>query len=234
MAVTVAIIAEDPARAEVLQRSLARDPACICVGFIRDGKLAGRQLFRLAPEVAIMDALSSSGPDIEGIAKLRRLLPRTQILVIARHAELAPEALRAGASGYLLGSPSPEKLLEAVHEIHRGGVPLSGQAARRVLQLLQRGLARFEGSENLTTRERQILDLLAEGGPSREIAQQLCISVDTVNTHLKHIYGKLEVRSRTEAVIKYLNRHLSGTTARPDPVAHVFSPRAAELAGAAD
>jgi DNA-binding NarL/FixJ family response regulator len=114
------------------------------------------------------------------------------------------KALEAGASGYLLKRTAPEDLLRAIREIKSGGVPMTPEIARKVIQSFQRKALPANNAERLTPREEQILELLMKGLVSKEIARQLSISVETVNSHLKHIYGKLHVRTRTEAVIKYM------------------------------
>ena len=112
-------------------------------------------------------------------------------------------ALQAGASGYLLKQSNPKAILQAIREISEGGAPMTGQVARRVVESFRKpsGLAKLP---NLSGREREILENLAQGYATKEVAQRLCISVNTIRTHLQHIYEKLRVRSRTEAVVKYL------------------------------
>lgn len=233
MPLTVAILEENPAYNRELKKIVASDPACACVCAGQDWRMEWRRVSHLAPDVILMEVKTVDGSGLEGVTKLKRLLPQSQILIVSACEEMILEALRAGASGYLLKGTSAEKILEAIHEVKRGGVPMSGKAAWRVLRVLQREPSLLEATESLTGREQEILELLAEGGPSREIAHRLSISVDTVNTHLKHIYGKLQVRSRTEAVIKYLRRHMdvgerptsAGRTGRP-----ISPPRTASLA----
>jgi DNA-binding NarL/FixJ family response regulator len=227
MSLTVAILDESPLQGRKLEQIVARDAACACVCIGQDWRLEWRRISHLAPDVLLMEVKLADGSGLEGLAKLKRMLSRTQILVVSACGALSVEALRAGASGYLLKDTPPEKLLEAIHEIKRGGVPMSDEVARHLLQALQRDPVPMETTSPLTMREREILGLLAEGGPSREIADRLSISVDTVNTHLKHIYGKFQVRSRTAAVIKYL--HATGSYARAST-----TPRAPLLAVAAD
>lgn len=237
MPLTVAILEENPAYNRELKKIVASDPACACVCVGQDWKMEWRRVSHLAPDVILMEVKTLDGSGLEGVTKLKRLLPQTQILVVSACEEMILEALRAGASGYLLKGTSSEKLLEAIHEVKRGGVPMSGKVAWRVLRVLQREPSLLEATESLTGREQEILELLAEGGPSREIAHRLSISVDTVNTHLKHIYGKLQVRSRTEAVIKYLRRRMDAGD-RPGsagPSGRSLSPpRTASLAVAAE
>ena len=227
MPLTVAILEENPLQGRKREQIVARDPACTCVCLAQDWRLEWRRISHLAPDVILMDIQIADGSGLESLAKLKRVLPRTQILVVSDCDELSVEALRAGASGCLPKDAPPEKLLAAIHELERGGVPMSDEVARRLLQILQRDSGPLETTENLTTREQEIMGLLAEGGPSREIADRLSISVDTVNTHLKHIYGKFQVRSRTAAVIKYLQA--TGSYARASTTS-----RAPLLAVAAD
>ena len=114
------------------------------------------------------------------------------------------QALAAGASGYLLKRVSPARLLEAIQEVRDGGSPMSGSIARQVVQSFYRlGKAKDE-SGNLSAREQEILQLLTEGFLYKEIADRLGIGKETVRTHVRHIYEKLQVRTRTEAVVKFL------------------------------
>lgn len=216
MAITVAIIEGSAGLCQELTATIARDSGCFCVCACQGWRAETGRISRFTPDVIVMDINLPDGSGIEGVARLKRLLPHTQILIFSAcddHEQIF-EALRAGASGYLLKRTAPRELLSAIHEIKRGGVPMSGEVARKVLQSFQRGLTKTEMTDSLTAREQEILQLLAEGGPSREMAQRLCISVDTVNSHLKHIYGKLQVRSRTEAVIKYLTSNHRASSSR--------------------
>ena len=114
-------------------------------------------------------------------------------------------ALEAGASGYLLKRTARTELVEAIKQVWDGGAPMSGEVARKVVESFRRPApAQNAETESLTTREEEVLALLAKGYITKEIADQLAISFDTVRFHLKHIYQKLHVRSRTEALLKYL------------------------------
>ena len=114
------------------------------------------------------------------------------------------KALKSGASGYLLKRSDPQAILDAIVDVKAGGAPMSSHIARKVVQSF-RVPSPDPISESLSEREAEILDLAARGFAAKEIASNLSISIPTVNTHLQHIYQKLHVRSRTEAVIKYLN-----------------------------
>src|SRR5208283_4986885 len=108
-------------------------------------------------------------------------------------------ALQAGASGYLLKSSEPSEVLKAVREVAAGGAPMTGAVSRKVVQSFYRPAPDENDRDALTTREREVLGLLVEGAQSKEIADRLYISSDTVNSHLKQIYQKMRERSRTEA-----------------------------------
>ncbi|MBE6397935.1 MAG: response regulator transcription factor, partial [Lentisphaerae bacterium] len=117
------------------------------------------------------------------------------------------QALAAGANGYLLKRTEPAELLSAIRELHEGGSPMSGSVARKVVQSFHRMGTSNDESENLSPREAEILQFLAEGYLYKEIAEKCSIGIETVRTYIKRIYDKLHVRSRTEAVVK----HLKGT-----------------------
>lgn len=139
---------------------------------------------------------------------LPRSLPKTQfiMLTIEEDSQRVFESLQAGASGYLVKNVAPERILQAVGELHAGGSPMSSQVARRVVQTFQQELPREITEASLSGRETEILLLLSKGYRAKEVADQLGISVHTVTTHVRNIYEKLHVRSRVEAVAKYLGK----------------------------
>ena len=126
------------------------------------------------------------------------------MLTTYEDANLIFDSLRAGASGYLLKKRVPAELVPAVEEVHAGGSPMSMQIARKVVDYFARPRPATAGLEQLTAREDEILRLLARGCFDKQIADQLAISINTVRAHLRHIYEKLHVQSRTEAVVKFL------------------------------
>jgi DNA-binding NarL/FixJ family response regulator len=203
MPISVAIVEDNAGICEELKQILAEDPGCVCVCVCRNLQTALREIPPLAPDVIIMDVRLPDGSGIDGTARLKRLLPRSEIMIYTVYEESDEifRALEAGASGYLLKETAPEEILRSIHEIRHGGVPMNGEVARKVIQSFRRQPQRVE---TLTEREEEILRLLAQGHVTKEIAGQLSISAETVKSHLKHIYGKLHVRSRTEAVIKYM------------------------------
>jgi DNA-binding NarL/FixJ family response regulator len=211
MTTRVAIIEDDAEICEELRDFLAETADISCVCTCRNLKTAMQKVPALAPDVIIMDIHLPDGSGLDGASRLKQLLPETQIVMytIYEDAEQIFRALKAGASGYLLKSAPPAELLRAIREVRRGEVPMSGEVARKVIQSFRepaspRPAAAPTEVEALTKREEEVLELLAEGLSSVEISRRLEIGLTTVHSHLKHIYGKLHVRSRTEAVIKYL------------------------------
>jgi DNA-binding NarL/FixJ family response regulator len=128
------------------------------------------------------------------------------MLTTYEEADLIFDSLRAGASGYLLKKRVPDELVAAVEQVHEGGAPMSMQIARKVVDYFQRPRPASAEIQSLTAREEEILGLLAKGSFDKEIADRLEISINTVRAHLRHIYEKLHVQSRTEAVVKFLGR----------------------------
>ena len=189
----------------MLARVIAREPKLKCAGTCATGENALEVLPKNPPQVVIMDIQLPGMSGIQCTSRLRQLLPETQVLVYTVHGddELVFKALKAGASGYLLKRSTKAEILEAIFDVHQGGAPMSGEIARKVVQSFSGPVAPKE-TVRLTPRQEEILGLLARGFVAKEIADQLGISFETVHFHLKDIYAKLHVRSKMEAVLKYL------------------------------
>ncbi len=179
-----------------------------CLECFATAEQALREIPLYKPDVVLMDINLPGMSGIECTRLLRTEMPRLQVLILTVYedSERIFEALEAGASGYLLKRTSPEQLLEAIVEVRNGGAPMTSEVARKVVQSFRRP-ARSKAAENakLTPREEEILKLLAQGYVTKEISDKLGITYFTSQTHLKNIYEKLHVRSRTEAVLKYLS-----------------------------
>lgn len=162
------------------------------------------------PEVILMDIDLPGMNGIEAVKKIRTFNSSVYILMLTIFDDNnhVLDAICAGASGYLLKKYLPEKLIEAIHEVRHGGAPMSPGIARLVISRLQQHPTSTVNRYELTPREKEILSSLSKGNSYKLIAAQLDISIDTVRTHIKHIYDKLQVRSQTEAVSKAINERL--------------------------
>jgi len=158
------------------------------------------------PKVVLMDIQMPGMSGIECVAKLKAACPEILVLMVTVYDnnDRVFEALAAGASGYLLKRDVPAKLIESLDDALSGGSPMSSAIARKVVQFFHKEPATPNLGLHLTPREKQILDLLVKGSLYKEIAWELNIGMETVRTHLHNIYTKLHVRTRTEAVVKYL------------------------------
>ncbi len=155
------------------------------------------------PDVVLMDLNLPGMSGIEGIAHIKALVPTTDLIVLTIHkdSDRIFEAIRTGATGYLLKTASTDQIIGAIEEVRRGGAPINAQIARRVLNLFAE-LAGPRQQYGLTRREKEILGLMLEGLVKKEIAERLFLSYYTIDTHVKNIYAKLHVHSRTEALAK--------------------------------
>jgi len=201
---TVAIVEDSAVVSASLEKVIADSAQYTCLCVCANGEQALRQIPEKQPDVVLMDI---ELPDISGIectARLKRTLPDVQILILTvfKNSDLIFKALEAGASGYLLKRSTPQEIVHAIREVKEGGAPMSSEIARMVVQYFRKPPSAEIAS--LTRREEEILGLLARGYATKEIGDKLAITYDTVCSHIRHIYEKLHVRSRTAAVIKYL------------------------------
>jgi DNA-binding NarL/FixJ family response regulator len=161
---------------------------------------------RLRPDVVLMDIRLPGKSGIVCTARLKEQLPDLLIIVITvyRDRDLLFQALKAGASGYLLKRSTPEEVLHAIAEVRSGGAPMTREIARMVVETFRADDSVKTESEELSKRELEILSLVAKGMANKEVGAQLNISFYTVRAHLRKIYEKLHVRCRAEAVAKHL------------------------------
>lgn len=206
--ITVAIVDDDKDVRDGIAVLINGTSGYQCVGAFASAEEAIGQIPKFAIDVVLMDINMPQTSGIECVTKLKLRQPSLQIMMLTSFEDDDKifQSLLAGASGYLLKKTPPAKLLEAIEEIHKGGSPMSNQIARKVVETFQRSASAVNETVNLTQREQEILSHLAKGYRYKEIADTLFISVETVRTHLRNIYDKLHVRSRTEAVLKYLKR----------------------------
>ena len=206
--ISVGIVEDDERIRESLRMLLSGVTTLRCVGAWSSAEEALRDLPGLRPAVVLMD-LNLPGMDgIEAVRRLRQVAPGTAVLMLTVYedAERVFRALQAGATGYLVKRTAPHKLIAAIEEVQAGGAPLSPQVARLVVQHFHRQAPAAAATEKLSPREAEILAQLARGYLYKEIASQLGIGVETVRSHISSIYGKLQVHTRTEAVVKFLGQ----------------------------
>jgi DNA-binding NarL/FixJ family response regulator len=213
MSIKVAIVEDNAGVREQWARLIDTAPGHQCVGACDRGETALQQLPLRQPDVILMDINLPGMSGIECTARIHRALPKARIVIVTVYNDSNNifKALQAGASGYLLKRVTGEELLRAIAEVMEGGVPMTGEIARKVIESFQRPSPSLEQDVQLTPRETEILGWLARGFASKEIADRLNISPATVSLHLHHIYAKLHVRSRTEAAAKYFEL-ASGTS----------------------
>lgn len=203
MSIRVAIVEDDAPIRAGLEFVFGKAAGFVCVAAWASAEEALRAVDRVTVDVALVDIGLPGISGIELIPRLRERSPATQVMMLTIFEDPGRifQALRAGASGYLVKKTPPGRLLEAVGELHRGGAPMSGAIARRVIEAFHVPPVTEASVAGLTPREREILDLLAQGLIYKEIAASLGISAETVRTHLHRIYEKLHVRNRHEAVM---------------------------------
>src|SRR6266850_3311312 len=202
----VALVEDQPKVRESWNRLINSLPDFRCVCACATGEEALRVIPGLKPDVILMDIFLPRMSGIECTARLKEQLPETQILILTAmdDQELVFMALEAGADGYLLKRTKPADLRNALLDVLGGGAPMTSQIARRVIESFRRKSKNRDESAHLSMREEQILRLLSQGYSNKLIADKLEISIDTVCSHLKRVFEKLHVSSRTEAVVRYM------------------------------
>jgi DNA-binding NarL/FixJ family response regulator len=204
--ISVAIVEDNETVRQTLSELIEATPGFRCVCTCATGKEALVEIPRAKPDVVLMDIHLPGESGIVCTARLKERLPDLQVIILTvyKDIELIFQALKAGASGYLLKRAPTEDILRALKEVRSGGAPMTGEIARLIVQSFQTPSTRGSDMQGLTRRELEILELLAEGISNKEIATRIGISFETVRTHLGHIYEKLHVQGRTEAVTRFL------------------------------
>ncbi|MBC8096731.1 MAG: response regulator transcription factor [Akkermansiaceae bacterium] len=201
----VSIIEDDPRVREIFVGWIKSTCKFHVVSNYGSGERALDRLPAEKPSVVLVDINLPRMNGIDCVRRLKPLLPGTQFVMLTVYddADNLFHALAAGASGYLLKQTNCEQLLDAIQEVHAGGGPLSNNIARKIIESFHRTGTEIDEAQELTAREQRVLELLARGDLYKEIADTLGITIPTVNTHVRHIYDKLHVRSRTMAAAKY-------------------------------
>lgn len=205
MAKSVIVVEDDNGLREQLVKILNSAPGIRCVGACPSAEDALRLIPDRKPDVVLMDIRLPAMSGIDCVAALKQLLPALQIIMLTVYedSESIFRALKAGASGYLIKSSPPAKLLEAIVDVSKGGAPMSSPIARKVVQHFQLAGPAPSRAPDLSPRETEVLDLLASGYIYKEIGDKLGIGAETVRTYVKNICEKMHVRSRLEAVARH-------------------------------
>ena len=208
MSISVSIVEDDPGVRSTLAKLINSSAGFRCVSDHGSAESALEEIPRLKPNVTLMDINLPGLSGVECVRRLKPLLPGTQVIMLTvyQNTEHIFNALAAGATGYLLKQTPPAELLVAIREVNAGGSPMSSHIARKIVQSFQHAAPASKEMESLSQRESEVLDLLAKGYLYKEIAESMNVTYATVHTHIRHIYEKLHVRSRTEAVAKHLNQ----------------------------
>ena len=208
MPITVALVEDSDQLRGTLARVISRAEGFQCVSQHASAEAALEALPGEKPNVVLMDINLPGINGVECVRRLKPLLPATQVIMLTAYEDTENifNSLAAGASGYLLKRTSSAELLTAIRDVLKGGSPMTAHIARKVVQSFHRAGASSQPTENLSQREQEVLDCLSHGLMYKEIAEKLGISYETVQTYIRRIYEKLQVRTRTEAVAKFLRR----------------------------
>ena len=208
MSLTVSIVEDNDQLRGTLARVINRAEGFRCLSQYPDAEAAVEALPRDRPDVVLMDINLPGMNGVECVRRLKQLAPTCQVIMLTVYEDTENifNALAAGASGYLLKRTPRAEVLDAIREVVRGGSPMTTHIARKVVQSFQHAGTSSQPTESLSPREQEVLDCLSKGFLYKEIAEKLGISYETVHTYIRRIYEKLQVRTRTEAVAKFLRR----------------------------
>jgi len=217
-AATVAVIEDNPGLRRSLVRIVSRSADLKLIGDWPDGESALPAMEKLRPQIVLMDINLPGMSGIECTAALKRICPESQVIIVTVYEDTDSifRALRVGACGYLLKRAYSAEILEAIAEVRAGGAPMTSEIARRLVEAFREPPPEPSPKSELSAREKEILNLVALGFANKEIGGKLNISYHTVRVHLRRIYERLHVRSRTEALLKYLQEQGSAVPGRAD------------------
>ncbi len=205
MKISTVVVEDNPGLQQQLVEILKSSPDIDCLYAVSSAEEALELIPKTPPDIVLMDIKLPGMSGIDCLPYLKKAAPTTEILMLTIYedAEDIFRALKAGASGYLLKSSPPEVLFESIRDLRLGGTPLSLNIARKMVRYFQAAGQVERENEKLSSRELQVLELMAAGLINKEIADKLNISLQTVKTYVKRIYVKMHARSRLEAVLKH-------------------------------
>jgi DNA-binding NarL/FixJ family response regulator len=217
----VAIVEDNAMFRKYLAEMIGNTPGHRCVCICSSAEEAILEIPAFKPKVVLMDIHLPGESGIACTARLREKLPDLQVIMLTVYKDIKMifQALKAGACGYVLKRSDKQEILDAIAEVRAGGAPMTGEIARMVVRSFMEAPKPPDThpADELSSREMEILALLAEGWPNKEIASRLFISTGTVRTHLVHIYEKLHVRCRTEAAAKFFRSNPSAASYAQPP-----------------
>ncbi len=208
MSINVSIVEDNDQLRGTLARVISRAEGFRCLSQYANAESALEALPKERPNVVLMDINLPGMNGVECVQRLKQVAPEILVvmLTVYEDTENIFKALAAGASGYLLKRTTSAELIAALRDVQKGGSPMTTHIARKVVQSFQKAGPSPQATENLSQREQEVLDCLSQGFLYKEIADKLGISYETVHTYVRRIYEKLQVRTRTEAVAKFLRR----------------------------
>jgi DNA-binding NarL/FixJ family response regulator len=208
MSIRVALVEDNDDLRVSMKSLLKRSSRLRVVADYSDAESALADVVRHKPDVVLMDVKLPRMDGVECVRLLKNLLPTVLIIMLTIHDDNDSlfNSVLAGADGFLLKDTVPSRLVEAIEEVCQGGSPMTPQIARRIVQRFRKTGPEPATVENLTPREREVLEQLALGNRYKEISDKLGISLDGIRFHIRGVYNKLHVHSRTEAVLKFLKR----------------------------
>lgn len=214
----IAIVEDNATLRQYLAELISHSPGNRCVCTCGSAEEAMVKIPEVQPQVVLMDIHLPGQSGIACTAYLRQKMPEVQVIMLTVYKDIETifEALKAGASGYVLKRSDEQEILDAIAEVRAGGAPMTSQIARMVVRSFSKDSPERQETNQLSPRESEILALVAKGLSNKEVSNSLGISIGTVRIHLGHIYEKLHVRCRTEAAAKYFSSQ-PGMTAKTVP-----------------
>lgn len=206
--IKVAIIEDNHTLRRSLCNLIGQAEGMVCVASLGNLLNVVSEFRKVLPDIVLMDIGLPNISGIEGVRTVRENFDSIQVLMftVFEDDEKIFEAIKSGASGYLLKKSSPGEIVEAIRSLYYGGAPMSANIARKVIESFQHPLIKPKEDFQLTTRETEILHSLIEGMSYKKLAEKYFISISTVRTHIRHIYEKLHVNSKSQAVAKALKK----------------------------
>lgn len=209
MPIDVAIVEDDARVRCALASVIGRAEGCRCVGDYATAETALDGILQSRPQVVLMDIDLPGMSGVECVGRLMERAPQVQVLMLTVYKDTDSifEALASGAVGYLVKPVRASNLIDAVRDVYGGGAPMTSGIARKVVQLFRKSRPSAREVDTLSPREQEVIDCLSRGYLYKEIADRMGVSYATIRTHVERIYHKLHVRSRAQAVARYMGRN---------------------------